>query len=830
MKNLSRKQKILQAVKVDTQNQLLMYHTINNGVTTQMIGEKLSIDRSNTSRELNTLVKEGILIKIKGKPTQYLSKEEIENFFNIQLNATKFNSISEILRFENSIETNSREAFKELIGWDESLKEAITKSKASILYPPNGLATLITGESGVGKSLFAEKMYSFGVQKEVIKPTSPFITFNCADYADNQELLLSQLFGYVKGSFTGALEDKEGLVGIADGGVLFLDEVHRLSDKGQEMLFSLMDHGEYRKLGQVGESSKSKVRIIAATTEKPSEVMLNTFLRRIPVHIRLVSLNEKSIKERFELISYFFEREAQSIKQNIFLSRDILTFFLLGKFKGNIGNLKSNIQFACAGAFLRFISENTRSVVIELEDVSTSLVEQGYLTDFEDKKFIYKLSNTLEYSFTKESKVYSILDQDYYSISEVKIRDFYEKENSDEQAKQNLKDEILQYMNKLANDYSRLLESQNEMTENTTVLETIINKKIKDTVSSTLAPYLKDKEKVIHVSQLLAYHVGKLIPKEKSPGEFVSHSPSEKMTQEIFEKIETESNCFYSIVDKRFFSGILERMVQEGNPNSKIGIVIIMHGDSTASSMAKTVNQLLQVQHAKAIDMVLTEDIDNVYKKTKELVLEINEGDGVLILGDMGSILSFGNKLQTELGIQIRTLDRISTPIAIEATNYVLSSKDTIDVIYSKLLQENRGSNTLKKNEEHRYFDQVLIDNLSRILSFIDPEKVFDISNYALKIILEKNNLNLSEEFLVKFIFHCSCMVERSFTEEVLNYENPKRLFKKYPNLYHSVIEAFEGIEEYFGLKIAIEEVANVMDMIIHEYPNNLVLTHIHDE
>ena len=73
-------------------------------------------------------------------------------------------------------------------------------------------------------------------------------------------------------------------------------------------------------------------------------------------------------------------------------------------------------------------------------------------------------------------------------------------------------------------------------------------------------------------------------------------------------------------------------------------------------------------------------------------------------------------------------------------------------------------------------------------------------------------------------------MVERSFTEEVLNYENPKRLFKKYPNLYHSVIEAFEGIEEYFGLKIAIEEVANVMDMIIHEYPNNLVLTHIHDE
>jgi Sigma-54 interaction domain. len=66
---------------------------------------------------------------------------------------------------------------------------------------------------------------------------SPFIVFNCADYADNPQLLMSQLFGYVKGAFTGAESSKAGLVEKADGGILFLDEVHRLPSEGQEILF-----------------------------------------------------------------------------------------------------------------------------------------------------------------------------------------------------------------------------------------------------------------------------------------------------------------------------------------------------------------------------------------------------------------------------------------------------------------------------------------------------------------------------------------------------------------------------------------------------------------
>ena len=80
------------------------------------------------------------------------------------------------------------------------------------MYPPNGLHTLIVGPTGAGKSLFAHKMYEFAKQMGVIEGGSDFITFNCADYSNNPQLLFSQLFGYTKGAFSGADCDKPGLV------------------------------------------------------------------------------------------------------------------------------------------------------------------------------------------------------------------------------------------------------------------------------------------------------------------------------------------------------------------------------------------------------------------------------------------------------------------------------------------------------------------------------------------------------------------------------------------------------------------------------------------
>ena len=92
------------------------------------------------------------------------------------------------------------------------------------------------------------------------------MVFNCADYANNPELLSSILFGHTRGAFTGAEKEKSGLLALADNGVLFLDEVHRLSHENQEKLFQFMDTGRFRPVGEEAEMVQANVRLLFATT------------------------------------------------------------------------------------------------------------------------------------------------------------------------------------------------------------------------------------------------------------------------------------------------------------------------------------------------------------------------------------------------------------------------------------------------------------------------------------------------------------------------------------------------------------------------------------
>ncbi|WP_374106548.1 sigma 54-interacting transcriptional regulator [Lactobacillus johnsonii] len=94
---------------------------------------------------------------------------------------------------------------------------------------------------GVGKSYLASKIAQLAKSKGIISNEAPYIVLNCADYANNPELVSSMLFGYVKGAYTGTDEAKDGLLKQENGGYLFLDEVHRLSSENQEKLFSFMD-------------------------------------------------------------------------------------------------------------------------------------------------------------------------------------------------------------------------------------------------------------------------------------------------------------------------------------------------------------------------------------------------------------------------------------------------------------------------------------------------------------------------------------------------------------------------------------------------------------
>ena len=385
-------------------------------LSVQALAKSAAVAPNNASTELNLLHRAGILLKVSGRPAHYLSLAHLETLLGRAIPSTSLtlrdfllflgpdtpgpphvsdsfsmtagSDSSRTLRKEGIKPSEQRSAprfrlhvlsaFDTLIGTKHSLAPLIKQAKAAMLYPPAGLHTLITGTTGTGKSQFARCMYDFALKSGVRPRHAAFVTLNCANYADNPQLLLSQLFGYVRGAYTGAERDQPGLVERAHEGILFLDEIHRLSPEGQEKLFLLMDQGVFSRLGEAKSPRAARVLIIGATTENPLESMLATFLRRIPMHIVLPPLEERSFEERVTLILRFLWQESRSVNRPVGLSADVMQALCFYNCSANIGQLASDIKLTCANAWYDCLYENGESMRIGLEH-RAERVRQGLL-------------------------------------------------------------------------------------------------------------------------------------------------------------------------------------------------------------------------------------------------------------------------------------------------------------------------------------------------------------------------------------------------------------------------------------------------------------------
>ncbi|MDI6600438.1 MAG: sigma 54-interacting transcriptional regulator [Thermoanaerobacteraceae bacterium] len=641
------------------------------GVSAYEVAKLLNLQRTNVSADLNKLCKEGKLIKIEGKPVLF----RINNGFKENVNQNNLLS----------------EEFNNLIGYDASLKGPILAAQAAILYPPRGLNTLIVGETGVGKSMFAELMYRYAKKIGRISPDGEFITFNCADYANNPQLLISQLFGVKKGAYTGADRDRDGLVAKADGGILFLDEVHRLPPEGQEMLFTLMDKGIYKALGEVDNTRKANVLIICATTENPESALLKTFIRRIPVLIKLPPLRERTLKERYELLKFFLKNEATRIGRYIIVSANALKSLLLYDCTNNVGGLKSDIQLACARAFLTSTMKGLSSVELRSADLPEYVrIALRYVNGKEaqlremgigENEIIFKGNETIEVTpstnIENEPSIYDMIDN--------KRKELIEKGLSSEEINFLIGVDINSYFRRFIGRFDSI---------NNDELYKIVDKQLVETVRSFLSEASKNLDRLFASKTFfgLCIHLSSTMERMKKGLPIVnyqleeiqkSHPEEYKEALKLKDMIKQEWDIELPDDEVGYIAMFLtlEDTIDE---NTHVGVVVAMHGSSTASSMVDVVNKLLGVSHAKGYDMPLDQKPEEALLRLKDLIMSVNNGKGVILLYDMGSFGMMGDVIYEETGIPIRSMDMVSTPIALEATRKALFNT-TLDEVFDGL-------------------------------------------------------------------------------------------------------------------------------------------------
>lgn len=260
------------------------------------------VGKVETIAQLKTLIKENRYLKDK------LSKKF--NFENIIGNNRKMQELFELIR-------------------------DIAKTNSTVL---------IRGESGTGKELIANAIHFNSDRIE-----KPFVKVNCAVLAEN--LLESELFGHVKGAFTGAIKDKIGRFELAHGGTIFLDEIGDISPNMQLKLLRVLQEGEFERVGG-NETKKVDVRILAATNRNLEEAMKSgNFRQDLYYRLNVIPLDVPPLKERKDdiplLVAYFLEKFSADFKKKIEgVDDDAMQYLQTYDWPGNIRELENLMERA----------------------------------------------------------------------------------------------------------------------------------------------------------------------------------------------------------------------------------------------------------------------------------------------------------------------------------------------------------------------------------------------------------------------------------------------------------------------------------------------------
>ena len=308
-----------------------------------------------------------------------------------------------------------------LIGESESMRlvtrliEEVAQSEVTVL---------IEGESGTGKEIAARLIHTHSQRCD-----KPFISVNCAAFAE--QLLEAELFGHVKGAFTGAAAQKPGRFQLADGGTLFLDEIGDLSAKGQGDLLRVLEDGAFRMVGG-SELIRVDVRIIAATNKKLLEsVAAGKFREDLFYRLNVVPIVMPPLRERADdiplLIGRFFERFAARHKRGAKrMSPDALRLCQRFPWPGNVRQLRNTVErmvITCRTAvvevdslpdFLREYDQNLNTITVRpgtpLAEVEKLLIRQTLSLVTSNRAAAAKALGISRRSLQYKLKHYGLLD------------------------------------------------------------------------------------------------------------------------------------------------------------------------------------------------------------------------------------------------------------------------------------------------------------------------------------------------------------------------------------------------------------------------------------
>jgi transcriptional regulator with AAA-type ATPase domain/transcriptional regulatory protein LevR len=690
--------------KTDCQDELY-------GVLAQEVADALKIWRNDVAVELNRLVAEGKLCRSGKKNVRFYLPGKV-----LDAEGQKSGLSAPHKRVSHS--------FSKLVGVNGSLKYQIRVAKAAVSYPTQGLNMLITGPTGTGKSRFARAVWEYAKEAGAFNSMSgeiPFVVFNCAEYADNPQLLLSNLFGYKKGAFTGAVDDKTGLVEEAKGGILLLDEIHCLSSTSQELFFTLLDSGIYRPIGE-NTRRESHFMLIGATTKCVTDTLLDTFLRRMPVLIQMPCLAERPHNERMEFIEYFYAQEAARINRAFRIKKEVLNTLMAYTIHADLGSLKNVIQISCAKGYLKNTSlgeSKNKEIQISFSDLSFQAFTHDWLSEYSsysDTEFLDDLLIPAEHFVDMEVKIPAMVD----------IYDFVEKK-LDLGLQEGLSAESLQQM--IAREVDNYYEDLNKMFREQGTDTGLLNSIIPPGIIRISAEFLSMASTELSMTYsataplLLAMHISQYIDRIRSEqpvfppdfrkmvkGYFREMAFLRKKRQWLMDALKVKISD-----DELDFLTIFLQQVANKQKSPGIWITLVSCNESTASSMGRFASSIYHINHVHWIDNKFANDImGNMFQLICDNIKAFHGEGGNLIFTDSKVLSGLEQELYKSTGVKCRVIPLLEQHMIMDACRITLAADHDLDEIFRRIVLSYHAVMT-------DFFNRTGVGNIQTVQDTKDP-------------------------------------------------------------------------------------------------------------
>jgi len=322
-------------------------------------------------------------------------------------------------QLRDRLETRTR--FDQMVGESEPMQRVYSLVE---MVADSDVTVLLTGESGTGKELISRAIHHKSPRAD-----GPFITLNCGALPDN--LFESELFGYEKGAFTGAMATKMGRFELADGGTLLLDEVGELSLKSQVDFLRVLETKEFRRLGGT-KLITVDVRIIAATNRNLEEAVKqgdfreDLYYRLNVVPIRLPPLRDRADDVPLLVDRFLAECSAQHHREPKDVSREAMRLLRLYGWPGNIRQLRNLMERLVVTVKDAMIQPEhlPEEIQASKEDARTMVVTLGTSLDQLEREVIHRTLTEITNHREKAAKLLGIsLRALQYKIKEYGIRD-----------------------------------------------------------------------------------------------------------------------------------------------------------------------------------------------------------------------------------------------------------------------------------------------------------------------------------------------------------------------------------------------------------------------